>query len=79
MKIHMQLPLPTMLPAAPPKPPTESWAAELATQEELDEVTRRRQLQQRRRLSVFKEGRETESETEEPKPRPSGDKLDFLA
>jgi hypothetical protein len=82
MKIHMQLPLPPLAPAAPPKPPPENWAAELS-EEELAEVTRRRQLQQRR-LAALKGRRPRDEEADqedesETKTRSSGNRFDFLA
>jgi hypothetical protein len=82
MKIHMQLPLPPLAPAAPPKPPPENWAAELS-EEELVEVTHRRQLQQRR-IAALKGRRPREEQLDqenesESKPRLSGNKFDFLA
>jgi len=79
MKIHMQLPFPTLAPVVAPKPPPEGWAAELAEQEESTEVTQRRQLQQRRRLSALRDRRPSDEEEREIDPRASGKTLDFLA
>jgi hypothetical protein len=78
MKIHLQIPLPPLAPA-PPKPPPEGWAAELAELEELAEATRRRQLQQRRRLSALKDRPSSDGEEREVESRSSGKTLDFLA
>jgi hypothetical protein len=79
MKIRTQLPFTPLTSVPPPKPPPEGWAAELAEQEELGEVTRPRQLQQRGRPSTLRGRQPSDEEEREVAPRSSGKTLDFLA
>jgi hypothetical protein len=80
MKVHLPLPLPPMIQAAPAKPMTPGWMTELAAQEELTKATQRRRILQRTRTAFLEDDEEQPPNSKTSQSNaPARGKLDFLA